>query len=113
MPMLTGSIGSGGMPIYVCAHIDEIGAIDNASGVGVAIEALRIMQELQEDWQHLGCLGQEQRILLHYLSGKIHVEVFYPNSCYEDAQTVETMRESMLQAVKDRCYFEDVTLYFG
>jgi cation diffusion facilitator family transporter len=73
----------------------------------------QVLQELQEDWQHLGCLGQEQRILLHYLSGKIHVEVFYPNSCYEDAQTVETMRESMLQAVKDRCYFEDVTLYFG
>ena len=44
-PMLTGSVGSGGPPVYVCAHIDEIGALDNASGVGVAIEALRVLQQ--------------------------------------------------------------------
>lgn len=46
MPMVTGSIGSGGPEVFVCAHIDEIGAQDNASGCGVAIEALRILQAL-------------------------------------------------------------------
>jgi len=71
------------------------------------------LQELREAWQHLGCLGQERRILLHYLSGKIQVEVFYPKSCYQDAQTVEAMRDSMLQCLKDKPYFKDVTLYFG
>ena len=71
------------------------------------------LQQLREGWQHLGCLGQERRILLHYLSGKIRVEVFYPTSCYKDAQKVETMRASMLQSLKDRPYFENVTLYFG
>jgi aminoglycoside 3-N-acetyltransferase len=44
MPMVTGSVGAGGPPLYLCAHIDEIGAQDNASGCGVAIEALRVLQ---------------------------------------------------------------------
>lgn len=45
-PMLTGTLGHGLPSVYVCAHIDEIGALDNASGCGVAIEALRIMARL-------------------------------------------------------------------
>lgn len=48
VPMLTGSIGTVQPPVYVCAHIDEIGAQDNASGVGVAIEALRVMAQLKD-----------------------------------------------------------------
>lgn len=42
-PMLTGSLGSGAPAVYVCAHLDEIGAQDNASGCAVAIEALRAL----------------------------------------------------------------------
>jgi len=46
-PMLTGTVGAGQPSVYVCGHIDEIGAQDNASGCGVAIEALRVLQALQ------------------------------------------------------------------
>ena len=46
-PILTGSIGRGSQSIYICGHIDEIGALDNASGCGVAIEALRVMQAIR------------------------------------------------------------------
>jgi aminoglycoside 3-N-acetyltransferase len=45
VPMLTGSLGNGMPALYVCAHIDEIGAQDNASGCAVAIEALRTLRE--------------------------------------------------------------------
>lgn len=45
MPMLTGSLGTGTPAVYVCGHIDEIGAQDNASGCAVAIEALRTLRE--------------------------------------------------------------------
>jgi len=46
LPVLTGSVGRGDPAVYVCAHIDEPGALDNASGCAVAIEALRVMQHL-------------------------------------------------------------------
>lgn len=46
MPLVTGTLGEGGPELFVCAHIDEIGAQDNASGCGVAIEVLRVLQSL-------------------------------------------------------------------
>ncbi len=42
-PLVTATLGQGTPSIYLCAHFDEIGAQDNASGVGVAIEALRVL----------------------------------------------------------------------
>lgn len=49
IPLVTATLGKGqpgkGQPeVYLCAHLDEPGAQDNASGVGVAIEALRALQ---------------------------------------------------------------------
>lgn len=43
-PLVTATLGKGQPEIYLCAHLDEPGAQDNASGVGVAIEALRVLQ---------------------------------------------------------------------
>lgn len=47
MPMLTGSLGAGRPAIYLCGHIDEIGAQDNASGCAVGLEILRVMRRIQ------------------------------------------------------------------
>ena len=43
-PLVTATLGQGQPEIYLCAHLDEPGVQDNASGVGVAIEALRALQ---------------------------------------------------------------------
>jgi aminoglycoside 3-N-acetyltransferase len=42
-PLVTATLGEGDPVVYLCAHLDEIGAQDNASGVGVAIEAVRAL----------------------------------------------------------------------
>lgn len=46
IPVVTATLGRGEPSIYLCAHLDEIGAQDNASGVGVAVEALRVLAGL-------------------------------------------------------------------
>ena len=43
MPLVTATLGRGEPSVYLCAHLDEIGAQDNASGVAVAIESLRAL----------------------------------------------------------------------
>ncbi len=43
IPILTGTAGSGTPAVYLCAHLDGIGAQDNASGYAIAIEALRVL----------------------------------------------------------------------
>ncbi len=44
LPLVTATLGNGTPAVYVCAHMDEIGAQDNASGVAVALEALRALK---------------------------------------------------------------------
>lgn len=49
-PLVTGSVGAGaGAPVCIYAHLDEPGANDNASGCAVAVEALRVLQQLPAD----------------------------------------------------------------
>lgn len=43
LPIVTATLGRGEPSVYLCAHLDESGAHDNASGLGVAIEALRTL----------------------------------------------------------------------
>ncbi len=71
------------------------------------------LAKLRKLWKDLDCLGQEQRIQLHYLSGKIQVEVFYPDSCHWDAKARKVMQDAMAQALEGNQYFKGVTLYFG
>lgn len=47
-PMVTATVGQGTPAVYLCAHLDEPGAQDNASGTAVAIEAMRTLQALTE-----------------------------------------------------------------
>lgn len=67
LPMVTGTVGCGSPEIYVCGHIDEIGAQDNASGCGAAIEALRVMQALASSKQ----AAAPQRAIRFFFSAEI------------------------------------------
>ncbi len=59
MPLVTGTLGEGDPALYICAHIDEIGAHDNASGCAVAIETLRALASLPP-----GTLRRQIRVYL-------------------------------------------------
>lgn len=72
-----------------------------------------VLEELHSAWETLGCLEKEQRILLHYLSGKIDVDVFFPIECYRDDETSLALNAKMTDALKSRNYFGRVKLYFG
>lgn len=43
LPLVTAILGEGVPSLYLCAHLDEPGAQDNASGVGTAVETLRTL----------------------------------------------------------------------
>ena len=72
-----------------------------------------VMKKLHEAWKNLNCLGREERILLHYLGGKIDLEVFFPHHCYGNAETAGQLHRKMAQALKNYPEFGKVQLYFG
>ena len=38
----------------------------------------RLLDQLQEEWSHIGAAGQIKHIDLHYLDGKVEVEILLP-----------------------------------
>ena len=101
MPMLTGSLGTIQPPVYVCAHIDEIGAQDNASGVAVAIEALRALHRLTD--------AAKSRQIRFYFSSEVRGQQWWFNHHENpgrflgginiDMAGADTVRESGLMQV--------------
>lgn len=71
MPLVTGALGAGAPALYVCAHIDEIGAHDNASGCAAAIETLRVLAQLPP-----GTLRRQIRV---YLSTEVRGQQWWFN----------------------------------
>ncbi len=68
---------------------------------------------LREAWGELKCLGREDRILLHYLRGRINLEVFFPLACYQGQEAATALRKKMQEALRDYPDFGEVRLYFG
>lgn len=79
-------------------------------GLPLRQEALR---QLDEIWSGLACLGKQQKILLHYLSGRIDVQVFFPASCYGDVEQLNSMRSELQRRLDENANFGRVEVYFS
>ena len=60
-----------------------------------------ILQRLEQQWQYLDIGEQLDKVVVHYLDGKVHVEVFLKSAGEETQQLVElstAIRESAQKA---------------
>ncbi len=96
----------------VTVHIDPENDEEQPTCKGLPLRE-EVMQELEQAWAHLQCLGREERILLHYLAGHIDLDIFFPLACYEGETQSQKLRESMTEALRAYPHYGDVRLYFG
>jgi cation diffusion facilitator family transporter len=68
---------------------------------------------LREAWKALDCLDRQERILLHYLGGRIDLEVFYPLHCYKSREAATRLQQAMQESLENLPDFGEVRLYFG
>lgn len=96
----------------VTVHIDpeDDEAAPPCEGLPLRDEALA---ELRAAWHELDCLNQHRRILLHYLAGRIDVEVFFPLSCYRDAPTAASLKAALNQSATALGHYRRVEVYYG
>lgn len=96
----------------VTVHIDPENDEEKPSCKGLPLrqEALR---QLQQAWKELGCNGKEERILLHYLEGRIDVDVFFPLACYQGEAVSAQLRRAMNQVLSSLDSFGEVRLFFS
>lgn len=76
-------------------------------GLPLRSEALR---RLHEHWPGL---PDEHAIRLHYLSGKIDVELVLPVSAYVDAAEAEGLKQRLQAAISDLPEFGELSLHYG
>ena len=59
------------------------------------------------------CDGEIQRIVLHYLGGKIHVDFYLPLSCFSAAKSQSQLLAKLKSTVATLPNFGEVRLYFS
>jgi cation diffusion facilitator family transporter len=71
-----------------------------------------ILQQLHEQWQPLGIEQRVSRVVLHYLNGKVHVEVFLEPSD-DDAAELSGLSAAIRKAAHNIADVGDVGVYVG
>lgn len=97
----------------VTVHIDpeDDDASPVRSGLPMRAEALVRLGRL---WEGVPEAAGRRRTILHYLSGRIDVEVFFPlDACVGDRARAQQVRERLQSALKEDPDFHQVFVYFG
>jgi len=70
-------------------------------------------QLLSERWNELEGAASRQRLLFHYLDGKVDVDVYYPFSAFRDEAAARRLQAELQDRVDELPQFGQVRLYFG
>ncbi len=73
----------------------------------------QLLPRLRRRWGHLDAANEIRRVTLHYLNGKVHVELELPLSLAPDAASAERLAESFREAVGEEPDVAAVRLVFG
>ena len=71
------------------------------------------MARLHAAWSHLDCLAKARRVGLHYLSGRIDVDLYLPLGCYESAGDAAVLRDALQTALAASPEFGRVDVYYS
>jgi cation diffusion facilitator family transporter len=96
----------------VMVHIDP--EDDETAAPSERLDLRRQMLErLQARWRHLAAAAEIRRVTIHYLNGKVHLELELPLALAPDAASAERLAEAFRDAISDEPEVGDVRLLFG
>lgn len=73
-----------------------------------------VLARLTSFWSGIPVATERQRVVLHYLSGGIDVEVYFPlETCLERGNDPGQLRQLLMQALQDAPEFRELRVYFG
>ncbi len=96
----------------VTVHIDPEDDEEGPSCVGLPLR--RKAEELLDDlWSHIACYEDRRRLVLHYLSGRIDVDLYLPLVCHQSKQEAGELQHAFQEALTDSEIFRCVRIWFG
>jgi len=96
----------------VTVHID---AEDDESAIRSNSLPLRaeIMVMLDQSWQDIPCAALRDQITLHYLDGKIEIDLFFPREQLPQLGDIDQLEADLQHAISNNNSFGKVQLYIG
>ncbi|MBW9257296.1 MAG: cation diffusion facilitator family transporter [Candidatus Thiodiazotropha sp. (ex. Lucinisca nassula)] len=96
----------------VTVHIDPE---DDEAGPSCANLPLREEAEklLQDHWSGMDCFDLHKRVVLHYLSGRIDIDLYLPPDCFESSEKADRLTQRYQQALSGSAVFRTVQVWFG
>jgi cation diffusion facilitator family transporter len=96
----------------VTVHIDPE---DDEEGPSCTALPLRREAEglLETHWSGLECYSQLRRMVLHYLSGGIDIDLYLPLSCYISQSHADALIQSYQEGIEGSGIFRSVRIWFG
>ena len=96
----------------VTVHIDPE---DDEEGPSCASLPLRHDAQalLDRHWSHIACYEDKRRVVLHYLSGRIDVDLFLPIKCYVSADEANLLKHAFQKALEKSEIFRYVHIWYG
>ncbi|MBW9260243.1 MAG: cation diffusion facilitator family transporter [Candidatus Thiodiazotropha sp. (ex. Lucinisca nassula)] len=96
----------------VTVHIDPE---DDEAGPSCANLPLREEAEklLQDHWSGMDCFDLRKRVVLHYLSGRIDIDLYLPPDCFESSEKADRLTQRYQQALSGSAVFRTVQVWFG
>ncbi len=94
--------------VHIDPEDDEINA--PCSDLPLRQEAERL---LDAACRNIACYARRQRLVLHYLSGRIDVDLYLPFDCYEGEEEMVKLQRAFLKAFNQSEVFGKIRLWFG
>ena len=96
----------------VTVHIDPE---DDEEGPSCADLPLRkrAVDLLDKHWHDLACYSSRQRLIMHYLSGQIDVDLYLPMSCFKSHDQAAELQRAFQREIDPSDVFRRVRIWFG
>ena len=94
--------------VHIDPEDDEKGPSCGELPLREEVEAL-----LSSLWSDIDCYRSRQRLVLHYLSGRIDIDLFLPITCYSSEKDAEAMKTTFQSALSGSEIFGEVTIWYG
>ncbi len=96
----------------VTVHIDSEDDETGSPSKGLPLRR-EILSKLNHSWQAIPRATNIKRTILHYIDGKIDIDLYFPLSCYDGERDLDDLRAQLQESLQDSGEFRKLNIFFG
>ncbi|MEJ2529854.1 MAG: cation transporter, partial [Gammaproteobacteria bacterium] len=98
----------GDVTVHIDSEDDETGS--PTKGLPLRRE---ILAKLNHSWQAIPQATNIKRTILHYIDGKIDIDLYFPLSCYDGEKELDELRAQLQEPLEGCSELGKLNIFFG